>query len=65
MRTIFGNLGIASGENTVELSLGAATPSRSCLFTAREIDGLCDLLRKAASEAQPKQDAEDMFGDLL
>lgn len=63
---IIGNLGITTQKNCVEITIGAATPARSVLFTAREIGMLCDLLNQAADKAKAAPaPVIDPFGDLL
>lgn len=62
---IIGNLGIKSRDGCVEITLGAATPSRSVLFTNREVDQLCDLLRAAAKAKVAPAPADDILGDLM
>ena len=65
---IFGNLGITPRDGCVEIQIGAATPARTVLFTAKEIAQLCGLLREAASRSTPlptPDDDDDILGDLL
>ena len=62
---IFGNLGIDSRDGCVEMQIGAATPSRRVVFTAREIEQLCALLRAAAKKTSPPPADDDILGDLL
>lgn len=62
---IFGNLGIESRDGCVEMQIGAATPSRRVLFTAREIDQLCVLLQAAAKKTSTPLADDDILGDLL
>lgn len=62
---IFGNLGITTRDGCVEIQIGAATPARSVLFTAKEIAQLCALLNEAAAKSTPKPVYDDILGDLL
>ena len=63
---IIGNLGITPRDNCVEIQIGAATPSRTVLFTANEVEALCVMLRQAADKARSKADTDnDILGDLL
>lgn len=60
---VFGNLSIATKGNCVEITIGAATPSRKVLFVSSEIEKLCTLLRMAASKDAGKP--HDPLEDLL
>lgn len=57
---IFGNLGISAKGNCVEITIGAATPARKCLFLGSEIEKLCTLLRQAA-QTKPHDPLEDLL----
>lgn len=57
---VFGNLSIATKGNCVEITIGAATPSRKVLFVSSEIEKLCALLRQAA-QTKPHDPLEDLL----
>jgi len=58
---VFGNLGISTRDNCVEITIGAATPSRKVLFTSSEIEKLCSLLREAATKPKLHDPLEDLL----